>query len=181
MDEPTRRSTNLLKSSSILTTNCMNEPWRKSMMKNLKEGLKPIRGVYHHRILEGQVSIEGGKSTSMLVLYQWNWTPQYVITKGRIPRLDETIWRKIRRVIHVANRATSLKIVVREEWCLNDKSTLCWERYSMNEIRKISTQIIRRSRKSSRMMNTFELRMSRSYDKFWTKKSQAQHLHQHKK
>ena len=151
------------------------------MMENPKEGLKPTRVVYHHRILKNQVSIKDDTSTSLLTLYSWNWTPQYVLTKERTPRLNEAIWRKTKRVIHVASRVTLLKIVVQKEWCLNDKSMLRWEANSMSEIRKISTRIIRKSRVSSRMTSIFEFEISKNYNKSWTKKSQAQHLHQQKK
>ena len=81
----------------------------------------------------------------------------------------------------MANRATSLEIVVREKWCFSDKSMLCWEENSMSEIRKISIRIIRRSRVSSRMTSIFEFEISKNCNKFWTRKSQAKHLHQQKK
>ena len=166
MNEFTKRSTNLLRYSSTLTINCMNESWRKNMMKNLEKELKLIQVVYHHRILKDQISIKDDASTSMLILYQWNWTSSYAITKERISKLNEAIWKKIRRVIRVTNRVTSLKIVVREKWCLNDKSMLCWKKNSMNKGRKISIQIIRISRKSSQMTIIFEFEISKNYNKF---------------
>ena len=159
----------------------MNESWKRNTMKNLKEGLKFTQVVYHHRILKNQISIKDDTSTSMLTSYQWNWTSRYVLTRERTSRLNETIWRKIKRVIHVTNRVTSLKIVVHEKWCFNDKSMLCWKKNSMNEIRKTLILTTRTSRKSSRMTIIFELMISKNYNKFWTRKLQVQHLHQHKK
>ena len=181
MIEHTRRSTNLLRYSSTLTINCMNESWKGNTMKNLKKGLKSTRVAYHHRIRENQISIKDDVSTSLLKLYQWNWISRYALTKGRTLKLNEAIWRKIKRAIHVANRVTSLKIVVHEEWCLNDKSMLCWKKNSMSEIRKTLTQIIQRPRVSSRMTNIFEFEISKNCNKSWMRKSQAQHLHQQQK
>ena len=120
-------------------------------------------------------------STGMPTSFQWNWILRYAKTRGVNLKRKGTIWERRKRVIRVTNRVTSLKIVVHEEWCLNDKSTLRWKRCSMNERRKISTRIVWISRISSRTMSTSEFEIRKNYNKSWTRKSQAQHLHQIKK